>query len=333
MNMTHTGIQERPARLKLMLAFAAVYIIWGSTYLAIRYAVETLPPLLFAGSRFIIAGFMLYGWARLRGTAKPTLANWRTSLVIGGLLLLGGNGAVVLAERSVPSGLTALLIATEPLMVVLLDWARPGGLRPAGRVAMGLALGMAGMFILIGPTSLAGTSEVNLAGAALLIAATISWAAGSVYAAKTRTQLSPILFAAMQMIAGGALLLVVGLGRGELHDFAFAAVSLRSLVALAYLILFGSLIAFTSYSWLLRVTPPSRAATYAYVNPIVAVLLGWSFAGESLSLRTMIAAAVIVAAVVLITTHQPRGKAANAAEKEASAAPRFGERECLEAGD
>jgi drug/metabolite transporter (DMT)-like permease len=333
MNMTYAGIQERPARFKLVLAFAAVYIIWGSTYLAIRYAIETLPPLLFAGSRFIIAGLMLYGWARLRGATKPQPANWRTALMIGGLLLLGGNGAVVLAERSVPSGLTALLIATEPLMVVLLDWARPGGRRPAGRIAMGLALGMLGMFILIGPASLAGASEVNLAGAALLIAATISWAAGSLYAARTRTQLSPILFAGMQMIAGGVLLFVVGLVRGELHDFAFAAVSLRSLVSLIYLILFGSLIAFTSYSWLLRVTPPSLAATYAYVNPVVAVLLGWAFAGESLSLRTMIAAAVIIAAVVLITTHQPRVKAANAAEEEASAAPRFAERECVGAGD
>ncbi len=331
--MTHAEIQGRPPRFKLVLAFAAVYIIWGSTYLAIRYAVETLPPLLFAGSRFIIAGLMLYVWARLRGAAKPQPANWRRALVIGGLLLLGGNGAVVLAERSVPSGLAALLIATEPLMIVLLDWARPGGLRPAGRIAMGLALGLVGMFILIGPASLAGASEINLAGGALLIAATISWAAGSLYAAHTRTQLSPILFAGMQMIAGGALLLVVGLLHGELHDFAFAAVSLRSLMALVYLILFGSLIAFTAYSWLLRVTPPSLAATYAYVNPVVAVLLGWAFAGERFGLRTMIAATVIVAAVVLITTHQPRSKAANAAEKEASAAPRFAERECIGAGD
>jgi drug/metabolite transporter (DMT)-like permease len=330
--MTHTGIQERPSRLKLVLAFAAIYIIWGSTYLAIRYAIETLPPLLFAGSRFIIAGALLYGWTRLRGATKPQPANWRAALVIGGLLLLGGNGAVVLAERSVPSGLTALLIATEPLMVVLLDWARPGGARPAGRIAMGLALGMLGMLILIGPASLAGASEVNLAGAALLIAATISWAAGSLYVARSRTRVSPILFAGMQMIAGGALLLIAGLLHGELHGFAFAAVSLRSVVALIYLILFGSLVAFTSYSWLLRVVPPSLAATYAYVNPVVAVLLGWAFAGESLSLRTMIAAAIIIAAVVLITSHQPRLKPSKTAEKEA-VAPRFDERECIGAGD
>jgi drug/metabolite transporter (DMT)-like permease len=331
--MTHQGVQERPSRLKLVMAFAAVYVIWGSTYLAIRYAIETLPPLLFAGMRFMVAGLLLYGWARWRGAARPQLANWRTSFVIGSLLLLGGNGAVVLAERSVPSGLTALLIATEPLIIVLLDWARPGGQRPAGRIAMGLALGMAGMFILIGPAGFTGAGEVNLGGAALLIMATISWAAGSLYVAKTQTRLSPVLFAGMQMIAGGALLAVVGLLRGELHDFALAAVSLRSLVSLGYLIVFGSLIAFTSYSWLLRVTPPSLAATYAYVNPVVAVLLGWAFAGERFSLRTMVAAAVIVAAVIMITTHQPRAKATGVAEKEADATPRFGERECLEAGD
>jgi drug/metabolite transporter (DMT)-like permease len=330
--MTHRGIQERPARFKLVMAFAAVYVIWGSTYLAIRYAVETLPPLLFAGTRFMVAGLMLYGWARARGAQRPRPANWRTALVIGGLLLLGGNGAVVLAERTVPSGLTALLIATEPLMVVLLDWARPGGRRPTGRVAMGLLLGMAGMFILIGPTGLAGADEINLFGAALLILATISWAAGSLYVARTRMELSPILFAGMQMIAGGALLAAAGLAHGELQGFTLAAVSLRSLVALGYLILFGSLVAFTAYSWLLRVTPPSLAATYAYVNPVVAVLLGWAFAGEHFGPRTMMAAAVIVAAVVLITTQPSHPKSAGAAEGEAPAVP-FGERECLEAGD
>jgi drug/metabolite transporter (DMT)-like permease len=329
--MTHTGTQERPSRLKLVMAFAAVYVIWGSTYLAIRYAVETLPPLLFAGTRFMVAGLMLYAWARARGAARPQPANWRTALIIGGLLLLGGNGAVVLAERTVPSGLTALLIATEPLMVVLLDWARHGGLRPTGRVAMGLALGMIGMFILIGPAGMSGASEINLFGAALVILATISWAAGSLYAARTRLQLSPALFAGMQMLAGGALLVIVGLARGELNNFAFAAVSLRSLVSLGYLIVFGSLVAFTSYSWLLRVTSPSLAATYAYVNPVVAVLLGWAFAGEALNLRTMIAAAVIVAAVVLITTQQARAN--KAAQGDKTIPPPFRERECVGAGD
>jgi drug/metabolite transporter (DMT)-like permease len=339
--MINTGIQEQPSRLKLVLAFAAVYLIWGSTYLAIRYALETLPPLMFAGCRFIVAGTMLYGWARLRGAEKPKLTNWPTAFIIGALLLLGGNGAVVLAERSVPSGLTALLIATEPLIIVLLDWARPGGSRPAGRIWLGLLFGLVGMFVLIGPANLAGSSEVNLWGAGLLILATLTWAVGSLYAAKVKTPLSPMLFAGMQMIAGGVLLLIAGLAHGELQTFSLAAVSLRSMLALAYLIIFGALIAYTAYSWILRVTPPSLASTYAYVNPVVAVVLGWAVAGEALSLRTMIATGVIVAGVVLITSHQPRDKETKeskaqepkAKKAEASATPRFTKRESIEAAN
>ncbi|HKP87413.1 MAG TPA: EamA family transporter, partial [Blastocatellia bacterium] len=167
--MTDGRAQQKPSRAKLALAFAAVYVIWGSTYLAIRFAVETLPPFLFAGSRFLIAGAILYFWARLRGAARPDRINWRAALIIGGLLLLGGNGAVVVAEQSVPSGLTALLIATEPLMIVLLDWARPAGRRPDSRIFIGLALGLVGMFMLVGPADLMGESHVNLFGAGLLI--------------------------------------------------------------------------------------------------------------------------------------------------------------------
>src|SRR5215216_1444086 len=210
--MANPGMQGRPSRLKLVLAFGAVYIIWGSTYLAIRYAIETLPPLLMAGTRFIIAGTMLYTWTRLRGGAsQPERINWRAAAVIGGLLILGGNGAVVLAERSVPSGLAALLIATEPLLIVLLDWARPNGSRPSGRVSLGLMLGLAGMIVLIGPVGIIGSSEVSFAGAALLITATFSWAAGSLYASRVKVAASPVVSAAMQMLAGGVLLLLAGL--------------------------------------------------------------------------------------------------------------------------
>jgi drug/metabolite transporter (DMT)-like permease len=329
--MVHTGL-EKPPRIKILLAFAAVYIIWGSTYLAIRYAVETLPPLLFAGTRFLTAGAVLYGFARWRGAASPAPGSWPRTLIIGGLLLLGGNGAVVLAERSVPSGLTALLIATEPLMVVLLDWARPGGKRPAGRVALGLALGLVGMLVLVGPGNLAGSSEVNLAGAGLLVLATISWAAGSLYAAQSRQVNSPILFAGMQMLMGGMLLFITGVARGELGSLALASVSAKSALSLVYLIIFGSLIAFTSYSWLLRVTSPSMASTYAYVNPVVAVLLGWAVAGENLSPRTLLAAAVIIGAVVLITSHRPHER--REPEKSNKVRPAvFGDRECIEAAD
>jgi drug/metabolite transporter (DMT)-like permease len=291
----------RPATMKLVLAFAAVYIIWGSTYLGILYAIETLPPLLMAGSRFIIAGTVLYAWARMKGAERPGFRGWRKASVIGALLLLGGNGMVVLAERTVPSGLAALLIATEPLMIVLLDWFRPGGARPIGKVVVGLILGFSGMALLVGPAGIAGGSAVDPFGAGMLIFASLSWATGSLYAARSRTQTDPVMGAAMQMLTGGALLLIVGLIRGEAASFAISEVSLRSLGAFLYLIIFGSLVGFTSYSWLLRVTRPAVASTYAYVNPIVAVMLGWAFAGEVISLRTIVAAAIIIGSVVMIS--------------------------------
>jgi drug/metabolite transporter (DMT)-like permease len=342
MKVADLKIQEQPSRLKLVLAFASVYIIWGSTYLAIRYAIETLPPLLMAGTRFIVAGGALYIWARLRGVARSEPINWRAAAIIGGLLLLGGNGAVVLAERSVPSGLAALLIATEPLIIVLLDWARPGGARPSGRVSLGLMLGLVGMIVLIGPVGIAGSSEVSFAGAALLVAATFSWAAGSLYAARTKVAASPLMGAAIQMLAGGVLLLLVGLITGEASRLDLSQMSVRSISAFIYLIIFGSLVGFTSYSWLLRVTPPSLASTYAYVNPVVAVFLGWAIAGEPLTLRTMLAATVIIGAVVIITSY--RGRNDSQSEKALagtvdeqrmtdSFAPKFVKRECAEAGD
>jgi drug/metabolite transporter (DMT)-like permease len=335
--MTDVQTQEKPSSAKLVLAFAAVYLVWGSTYLGIRYAIETIPPFLFAGTRFLVAGAVLYLWARVRGAARPDPINWRAALIAGGLLLFGGNGFVVMAEQSVPSGLTALLVATEPLMIVLLNWARPGGSRPSARVALGLALGLVGMFLLVGPANLAGKGEVSLLGAGLLMVATTSWAAGSLYAVKAKVASSPLLAAGMQMLAGGALLLVVGLARGETSGFAIGDVSLRSAVAHLYLIIFGSIIGFTCYSWLLRVTPPSLASTYAYVNPVVAVILGWAIAGEPLTLRTMMASAVILAAVVIITSHKEPDAAPAEMKGSKKEANRFAEkmarRECMGAGD
>ena len=342
--MADARIQGRPSRLKLLLAFAAIYIIWGSTYLAIRYAIETIPPLLMAGTRFILAGTMLYIWARHRGggVSQPERINWLAALVIGGLLLLGGKGAVVLAERGVPSGLAALLIATEPLIIVLLDWARPGGRKPSGRIALGLMLGLVGMGVLIGPVGIIGSSEVSFVGAALLITATFSWAAGSLYAARVKVATSPLMAAALQMLAGGVLLLLAGFVTGEASRIDFSLISLRSISAFLYLIFFGSLIGFTSYSWLLRVTPPSLASTYAYVNPVVAVLLGWAIAGEPLTRRTLLAATVIIAAVVIITSYKGHGDSESKkilTEKESDEkmidgfASGFRKRECSEAGD
>lgn len=290
-----------PALPKVLAAFAAVYVVWGSTYLAIRYAIETLPPFLMAGGRFLLAGGALYAFVRLRGTPRPPWVHWRSAAVVGGLLLTVGNGGVVWAERTVPSGVVALLVAMVPLWMTLMEWLRPGGRRPAGRTVAGLAIGFAGMVLLVGPLE-AGGGGVDLAGAATVLVATLAWAAGSIYSRGAALPDDPLLATGMEMIAGGALLAAVGLARGELGSFDPGAVSTASAVAFAYLVTFGSLVGFTAYVWLLRVSTPARVSTYAYVNPVVAVLLGWMIAGEALNARIAGAAAVIVAAVAMITS-------------------------------
>ena len=292
-------------RLRTILAFAAIYIIWGSTYLAIRFAIDTLPGFVMAGVRFVGAGTVLYALARRRGAPRPTHLHWRGAVIVGALMLLGGNGGVVWAEQRVPSGLAAVLIATVPLWVALLDWLWRGT-RPGGRVLAGLALGLAGIALLVGPGELAGSRGVDLLGAGVLLFASLSWAIGSIYTRSAGLPPSPLLATAMEMLAGGVLLLVADLVTGQVAELDLGSVSLRSVLALAYLIAFGSLVAFTAYVWLLRVTTPARAATYAYVNPVVAVLLGWALAGEPLTPRTLLAAGVIVGAVVLITSRPQR---------------------------
>jgi drug/metabolite transporter (DMT)-like permease len=286
---------------KLIAAFGAVYVIWGSTYLAIRFAIETLPPFLMAAVRFITAGVVLYAWARLRGTARPTREQWISSIIVGLLLLLGGNGGVVWAEQHVPSGVAALLVAVVPAWMVLLDWLRPGGTRPGNQVVAGLALGFAGVALLAGPGSLMGGQPIHPAGAGVLVLASLSWAIGSIYSRHAKRPSTATIATAMQMTAGGVGLLLAGLLAGEAASFEPTAVSARSILAVLYLIVFGSFIGFTAYAWLLRATTPARVSTYAYVNPVVAVLLGWALAGEALTGRMLVAAAVIVTGVALIT--------------------------------
>lgn len=304
-------LQDLRHRERLIIAFAAVYLIWGSTYLAIRFAIETLPPLLMAGIRFMIAGAILYSWTRPSEASRPAPHHWRHATVIGGLLLLGGNGGVVWAEQRVPSGLTALLIATVPFWMVLLDWVRRDGVRPTGRVVLGLFLGFAGAGLLVGPGEFAGSGRVDLMGAGVLMLASLSWATGSLYSRRARLPESPLLTTAMEMLAGGVLLMVLGLLTGEGARLNLEGLSLRSLLSLSYLIVFGSLVGFTAYIWLLRHTTPTRASTYAYVNPVVAVILGWAVANEPLTPRTLVAAAVIVPAVALIISQRvpPASKA------------------------
>ena len=294
----------RPApasRPQLLAAFAAVYVLWGSTYLAIRFAIETLPPWLMAGARFLVAGGILYAIARLRGASRPTPAHWVGAVIVGGLLLLGGNGAVVWAETRVPSGLTALLVATVPIWMVLLDWLQPGGHRPTRGVTAGLVLGFVGLGVLVGPGEILGRGRVDLLGAAALTVGSIAWAAGSIYSRRATLPSSPLLATGMEMLGGGVLLVILSLASGEASTFAPEAVTMHSMLALLYLIVFGSLIGFTAYIWLLGHASAARVSTYAFVNPVVAVLLGWAFANEELTPRMMAAAAVIVAAVALIT--------------------------------
>ena len=298
-----TSRQTRgPSRAQLVLAFVAVYVVWGSTYLFIRFAVETLPPFLMGGVRFAVAGAILYLWAKVRGEPTPARVEWRGAAIAGLFLLLGGNGAVVWAEQRVPSGITALLVATVPVWMVLLDWLRPGGMRPRSGVFVGLALGLVGLGLLVGRGALGADSQgADLAGAAVLLVGSILWATGSLYVRHSHHPSSAIMANAVQMLAGGGALLIVGLAAGELGRFDLAAASTRSLLSLLYLVVAGSLIGFTAYTYLLQVTTPAKASTYAYVNPVVAVLLGWAFAGEAITARTLVAAAVILAGVAIIT--------------------------------
>ena len=291
-----------PSRLALGVAFFCIYVIWGSTYLAILFAIETLPPFLMAGVRFLLAGMLVYAWSRVvGGTARPTAAQWRATGIVGVLMLLGGNGLVVWSEQRIPSGVAALLVGTVPCFMVLLDWLRPGGRPPRGLVVFGLVLGLFGLFWLVGPDSVMGGGRVDWVGAVAVVLASLSWAVGSIYSRHGQLPGSPFLSTAMQMLAGGAALLVVAVALGEPAELDLAHVSLRSALGFLYLLVFGSLVAFSAYVWLLRVSTPARVSTYAYVNPVVAVLLGWAFADEDLTLRMLVAAAVIVSGVALIT--------------------------------
>lgn len=284
----------------IIAAFGAVYIIWGSTYLAIRFAIETLPPFLMAGTRFVTAGLVLHAWGRLRGGAAPTRAHLVPSLVLGALFLLAGNGGVVWAEQRVPSGLAALLVAVTPAWTVLFEWTHGGG-APAGRTVAGVVAGLAGVGLLVAPSDLI-AGGVDPVGAAGCLIASLCWSLASVRSRSMALPASPAIASSLQMMAGGGLLFLAGVATGELGRANLAAASARSLLAVGYLIVFGSLVAFTAFTWLLRVSTPSRVATCAYVNPVVAVLLGWAFAGERLGPRSLLAAAIIILGVVLITT-------------------------------
>ena len=292
----------RAMRARLIAAFVAVYVIWGSTYLAIRFAVQTLPPLLMASARFVVAGLIVLLWARLRDRAAwPTRVEWRVGLISGALLLLGGNGGVSWAEQRVPSGIAALLVAVVPVFMVLLEWLRPDGTRPRAPVFAGVGLGLAGLALLVGPDALRGGARSDAIGALVLVLASLSWAAGSLYTKLAPKATSGTMATGTQMLAGGLALFAAAVVAGEPARLDLAHASTNSLIAFLYLLTFGSLIGFTAYVYLLAHTTAAKASTYAYVNPVVAVLLGWAIGHEPVTSRTVLAAAVILAGVAIIT--------------------------------
>jgi len=305
--MTSPDAAARPdqySRSRVIAAFVAVYIVWGSTYLAIRYAVETMPPFLMVGARFLVSGVILYAWSRARGEPRPSRAQWRDALVTGVLLLCCGNGAVAWAEQRVPSGLAALLVAIVPLWMVLVEWLRPRGIRPTVSIVAGVVVGLIGLVVLIGPRTLVGDGDVDRLGAIVLVVASLAWAGGSVYNRYGARPDSALMSTGLQMIAGSVGLLLVGVGAGELGTLNLTHVSLASWLGWLYLVTFGSLVGFTAYVYLLRAVSPAKASTYAYVNPVVAVFLGWAIAGEPVTMRTLAAAAIILGGVAMITISQ-----------------------------
>lgn len=286
-----------------MLAFLAIYVVWGSTYLAIRFAVETLPPFLMAGVRFTVAGVVMWGVGRLRGLAAPGLHDLKVAVISGVLMLVGGNGAVVWAEQWMASGTASLLVAVVPMWMVLLDWAT-GGTRPGWRILSGLGLGFGGVALLFGAPEI-GTRAEAMGGVAILFG-TLSWAVGSLYVRGSVMTTSGTMAVAAQMLGGGVAFLLVGLLAGEAAITDLSRVSVRSWISLAWLIVAGSIVAYTAYLWLLRRSTVARVSTYAYVNPVVAVILGAGFAGEKITPEGALAALVIVLAVALVLTGSSR---------------------------
>ena len=284
--------------LAVVVALLLVYTLWGSTYLAIRFADETFPPLLMGCTRFLVAGVLMLGWGlvRRRGERLPTFVEWRSTWIVGAALLLAGNGGVIWAEQHVPSGIAAIVVALVPLHMAWLD--RVFFKQPVSRwTVLGIAAGFAGLLVLVQPS---GSQHLDMGGVAVLLFGSFCWAAGSLYARGAPMPRSASLASGMEMLAGGVLLGLAGLLAGESGHLHLDAISVKSWTAVAYLVVAGSLVGFSAYAWLIRNARTSLVSTYAYVNPVVAVLLGAAFASEPITARTLVAGAIILAGVALI---------------------------------
>lgn len=293
-------------RARLIASFTAIYLIWGSTYLCIKIAVETMPPMLMGGVRFLVAGIILYAWKKHSRRERETFQHWRSAAIGGFLFFLMGNGAVIIGVQFVPSGIVALLVSIMPVWMVLFDQFSPSREVPGIPVIIGLLLGIVGLIILFNPFEIVSQNELHVGGALIVLLGSFCWAAASIYTRGTSLPRSHGLTAGMQMISGGIMLFIAGIATGELNNINFSAFSLASVLALLYLIFFGSIVAFTAYNWLLTATTPSKIGTYSYVNPVVALLLGAAIGGEVLTVRSIVASGVILLGVILITTFRRR---------------------------
>ncbi|MBT3337791.1 MAG: EamA family transporter [Anaerolineae bacterium] len=293
----------------IWIALIAIYLIWGSTYLAIRYVVESMPPFMSMGMRFIVAGVALYAWRIAKGDPVPTRRQWRDAGIIGLLLLVGGNGLVAWAEQFVPSGIAALLISTVPIWMVVIESLRPGGEKPTLRAIVGLVLGFGGVALMIGPGELSEQiGALHPLGLIALPAAALLWSFGSVHSKSSDLPESTLMTTSVEMLIGSAGLFLVSILRSEWAGFSVGAVHSESWIGLVYLSIVGSLGGFVAYAYLLKNAPISLVSTYAYVNPVIAIFLGAWIAQESLNGRTILAAMVILGAVILITTGKSRSK-------------------------
>jgi drug/metabolite transporter (DMT)-like permease len=304
---TPANARARSHAIKLALAFVAIYVIWGSTYLAIRYAVETIPPLVTAGIRHSIAGGIMLAWASWRGF-RPTRQQWVAGLALGALFFLVGHGTLHWAEQYVGSGLAALLIATEPMFILVLGWMM-GQQKISVLSALGLGLGVVGVAMLTG-------AELTVKGASLwglvaVLLGSLSWSLGVVISPRLKLPSDALGRTALPTLCGAAMLLIAAGVTGEFQQTHWSSITLRSIFGLGYLITFGSVVAFTAYTWLLQRVPPALVATHTYANPVVAVILGWLVAHEHLSLRVVLASIAILGAIVLIR----RGERAAAVEQ------------------
>ncbi len=298
--------QPKPSPISQLLAFGCIYLIWGTTYLGIRMAVAGIPPFLLAGVRFVVAGGLLYGFLRLRQGPRPPVARWRDQSLVG-LGLVGGNALVCWAEQSVPSGLSALAVGAAPFYMVFFSWLLLGGRPPSRTIVVGLVVGLAGLLILFGPGAFPAGERPPLLRVIGLFLSSAAWCLGSVYSKHTGAKAAPAWTAAMQMLAGGAIMLAIGGALGEPYRLHLAAISATAWGAFLYLIVAGSLVAFPTYIWLLKHNPAARVATYAYVNPLVAVAAGWLFLGESLPLRSLLAVPILIGGVAVITSARGSG--------------------------